>query len=244
MPGRPHGRQRWRRARAALLAPLAAALVLASAGAALAAPLDEVVMPLERYNTAKARTLATTYRPQLVEFYQHIYHCLPWVDLQKNGIGFRTPKGAPGDERYLSVWIWIDQGADDAQFGGLPRERRASAMLSRYGVELLRRMVAIKGVARDDNVDGFSVVLSWLKPGSGRLGMPLVNETVALFANRGSTLEFLARKLPPADFVSQAQLAVFDGKDELGRLPVEIWDDPFLKTFKLKDYEPPKNQRC
>jgi hypothetical protein len=220
--------------------------VMTSTGAvsALAAPVEEVVMALDRYNTAKARTLATTYRPQLVQFYEHIYYCWPWVDLQKNGIGFRTPKWATADERFLSVWIWIDQGGDDGQFGSVPRERRASAMLSRYGPELLRRMSGLKGVARDGNVEGFGVILSWTKPGTGTLGTQAVNETLALFIDRATTLDFLTKKVPSAEFLNRARFVVFDGKDELGRLPLEVWDDPFLSTFKLKNYEPPKNQNC
>lgn len=226
------------------LASLVSVLVLAGTVPALAAPLDEVLMPLGQYNTAKGRTLATTYRPQLVQLYDHIYHCIPWVDLQKSGIGFRTPKGATEDERYLAVWIWIDQSNEDGSFGKLPQERRASAMMSRYGVELLRRMTALGPLARDGNLAGFAVILSWIKPGSGRLGAPLVNETLALFADRAGTVDFLTKKLPASEFIGRARVAVFDGKDELGRLPLEIWDDSFVTTYKLPNYAPPKNQRC
>ena len=112
--------------RSALAVALAVVLTATTVAPASGAPLEEVLMPMERYNTAKAKTLATTYRPQLVQFYDHIYYCIPWVDLQKNGIGFRTPRWAQDDARYLSVWIWIDQ-ADDGQFSTLPVERRASA---------------------------------------------------------------------------------------------------------------------
>ncbi|HUG35352.1 MAG TPA: hypothetical protein VML54_00285 [Candidatus Limnocylindrales bacterium] len=226
------------------LASLVSVLVLAGAVPALAAPLDEVLMPLGQYNTAKGRTLATTYRPQLVQLYDHIYHCIPWVDLQTSGIGFRTPKGATEDERHLAVWVLIDQSDPDGSFGKLPQERRASAMMSRYGVELLRRMTALGPLARDGNLAGFAVILSWIKPGSGRFGAPLVNETLALFADRARTVDFLTKKLPASEFIGRARVAVFDGKDELGRLPLEIWDDSFVTTYKLPNYAPPKNQRC
>jgi len=216
---------------------------LLSAASSPAAPLEEVLMPPERYHTSKAQALAASYRPQLVQIYENIYHCIPWVDLQKNGIGFRTPRWAAGDDRYLSVWIWIDQ-QDDGTFGKLTAERRASAMMSRYGVELLRRMAALKGVARDTNVEGFSVILSWLKPGSGRVGTPLVNETLALFSDRGTTLDFLAKKIAGSDFLDRSRFNFFDGQDEIGRVPIEIWEDTFLKTFKLQNYQPPPNQHC
>ncbi len=223
-----------------------AVVMVAAVGvrSAPAAPLDEVLMPLERYTTTKAKALATTYRPQLGQFYENIYHCLPWVDVYKNGIGFRTPRGATGDDRYLSVWIWIDQN-EDSQFSAMPRERRVSAMLSRYGVDMLRRMSALTGITADANVQGFSVVLSWLKPGTnGRPGVQPVNETLALFTDKASGLEFLAKKLPGAEFLNRARFSVFDGQQEIGRLPLEVWDDPFVSQFKLKNYEPPKGQHC
>jgi len=223
---------------------LAFALLLTGAASIAAAPVEEVLMPLERYNTEKSRGLATQYRPELVSFYENIYHCIPWVDLQKNGIGFRTPRWATEDDRYLSVWIWIDQN-DEGGFGALSQERRASAMLSRYGVELLRRMAALGGIASDANLQGFSVILSWIKPGTlGRPGQPPINETLALFADRASSLDFLANRLPAVEFLGRARFSVFDGQQDLGRLPLEIWDDPFLRTFKLKNYEPPKNVHC
>lgn len=222
------------------LSLLAPALPIAPAAAA---PVDEVVMPLERYSTPKARALATTYRPQLVKFYQNIYHCIPWVDLQKNGIGFRTPRWATADDRYLSVWIWIDQN-EDAKFSAFAPAERASAMFSRYGVELLRRMTALAGVASDSDVDGFSVILSWLKPGTRKAGVQPVNETLVLFIDRASGLDFLAKNLAAGDFLDRAKFSVFDGQQEMGRLPLVIWDDPFLQTFKLKNYEPPPDQHC
>ena len=229
--------------RGGALVLFALALLLAAAPAA-AAPVEEVLLPMDRYTTDKSRALASQYRPQLVSFYENIYHCLPWVDLQKNGIGFRTPRWATQDERYLSVWIWIDQN-DDGTFASLPPERRASAMLSRYGVELLRRMTALGGVASDANLEGFSVILSWLKPSTiGRPGVQPVNETLALFVDRASSLDFLAHRLEAGEFLNRARFSVFDGQQDLGRLPIEVWDDPFLRTFKLKNYQPPPNQRC
>ena len=63
-----------------------------------------------------ARTLASTHHAQLVTLYDGIYHCLPWVDIRKGGIGFRKPKWAQEDERFLATWIVIDQ-KDDGRFG-------------------------------------------------------------------------------------------------------------------------------
>ena len=222
-------------------AALAAGLLLGSAGPCLALPEDGITPP-EQYSTAKARTLATTYKAQLLQFSEQIYHCLPWLGVTKNGIGFRQPKGAASDDRYLSVWISIDQ-ADDGRFGTLPLAWRVSAMFSRYGVDMLRRMTQLTGIASDADVYGFSVILSWLKPGSDATRQP-ISETLALFIDKASLRDFLAKRLPASEFTSRATFNVFEGKDPVGRVSLDVWEDNFNSTFKLKNYVLAKGQKC
>jgi hypothetical protein len=224
--------------RAALLAVL---LVLGRAGGALAGA-EEAVIPPEQYDSPKARSLAARYRDQLVQFYEQIYHCMPWLGV-RHGIGFRQPRGVQADERYLSIWISVDQ-QDDGRFAAMPQERRVSAMFSRYGVDLLRRMASLGDLAADANVSGFGVVLSWLKPGTDRPGRQPVSETLALFADKSTLLDFLAKKLPAAEFANRARFTVFEGEEAVGRLPLDVWEDSFNSTFKLPNYEPPKGQKC
>jgi hypothetical protein len=221
---------------------LAAALGLAWVTPSFATP-EDAITPLERYDTPKAKELARTYRPQLVRFYEHVYWCLPWLGMypQGNGLGFRKPKGVESDDRYLSVWVTVDQ-TDDGSFAAMSRERRVSAMLSRYGVDLLRRLTAMTTAASDANLTGFSVVLSWPKPGAPA-DRPMT-ETMALFVDKASLADFLAKRLPPAEFVSRAKLSVFDGKDPMAPGKLEIWEDTFNSTYKLKGYEAPKEAKC
>jgi hypothetical protein len=204
----------------------------------LATP-EDAITPVDQYTTAKAKALAATYKTQLVEFYDNVYYCLPWLGVTKNGIGFRQPKGATTDDRYLSVWVSVDQ-MDDGSFARMPRQRRVSAMFSRYGVDLLRRLTSMTAAASDANVTGFSVVLSWLKPG-GDPSQP-VTETLAFFIDKSPLLDFLAQRLGPAEFASRAKLSVFDGKDPVGPVRLEVWEDSFNRTFKLKNYEAPKGK--
>src|SRR5712692_1422054 len=126
---------------------------------------DSILIPLDKYTTPKAKSLGLTYRTRLIQFYEQIYNCMPWVSVHPNGIGFPRRKGDDTDYRYLSVWIAVDQ-QDDGTFAALPQDRRVSAMFSRYGMDMLRRMTALKDVAADANIAGFYVVLSWLKPGT------------------------------------------------------------------------------
>ena len=219
------------------LAALALILVIPVPAAA-----DEAIMGIDQYKTPKARTLATTHQALLQQMREEIYHCMPWVGVQKAGIGFRQPKGATEDDRYLSVWIVIDQD-EDARFAALPAERRASAMFSRYGTDLLRRMAALQPLVADPNVQGFSVVLSWLKPGTGGAVQP-VNETLALFVDKPTALGFLGKRVSSSEFTRRAKFSVFDGVQDMGRLPLEVWDDSFVRTFKVANYEAPKGQRC
>jgi len=219
----------------------AVALALVAAAPAGAATRDDAIGNLDQYNSTKARTLASNHHAQLVSLYDGIYHCLPWVDIHKGGIGFRKPKWATEDDRYLATWIVIDQ-KDDGRFGTFTRERRASAMFSRYGVDLLRRMTAMTSVATDANLTGFAVVLSWPKP-----GVPMtqpVTETLALFVDKASLGDFLAKRLASTDFANRARISMFDGKDPVGPIKLEIWDDTFNSTYKLKNYEAPKEAKC
>ena len=203
---------------------------------------DDAIMAIDQYKTAKARTLATTYQPVLQQMREEIYHCMPWVGVQKAGIGFRQPKGAVEDDRYLSVWIVIDQD-EDARFAALPAERRASAMFSRYGTDLLRRMASHQQLVADPNVQGFSVVLSWLKPGTGGAVQP-VNETLAFFVDKQTTMGYLAKRVAATELTRRAKFSVFDGVQDMGRLPLEVWEDSFVRTYKVANYETSKGQRC
>src|SRR5258705_10669488 len=92
---------------------------------------DEAIMGIEQYKTPKARTLATTHQPLLKQMREEIYNCMPWVGVQKAGIGFRQPKGAAEDDRYLSVWIMIDQ-VDFTGSAAPPVEPRSPPMSLRY----------------------------------------------------------------------------------------------------------------
>src|ERR1700730_6370190 len=146
---------------------------------ASAAPAD-ALMPIEKYTTPKSRGLANAHRLRLIEFSEQIYNCMPWLAVYPGRLGFPKYKDSADDDRYLSMWIWVDQ-RDDPVFAALPQERRVSAMFSRYGVDMLRRMAALSGVVDASDVTGLSVVLSGLKPGTTRPGQKAVTEPFALF---------------------------------------------------------------
>ncbi len=221
-----------------------AVAVLAAASPAPAVPPDEAVLALDKYSTPKGKRLGAAYAAELRRLSEHIYHCVPWVDIRRHGLGFNKPRFAAADDRYLSVWIEIDQH-DDVAFAAMAQQRRQSAMFSRYGVDMLRRLAALPGLPAEPDLAGFGVILTWPKPGTnGRPGVQPVNETLALFVSRGPLLDFLARRIGALDLATVAQFTLFDGQHELGRLPLEIWDDSFMTTFRLPDYRPPAGIPC
>jgi hypothetical protein len=220
---------------------LTAALVV-SGGVSHAAP-EDALMPLEKYTTLKGKRLASTHRTRLLQFSSQIYNCLPWLDVHQGGLGFPRSRDSQDDDRYLSTWIFVDQ-REDAAFTALPQERRVSAMFSRYGVDMLRRMSALADVVDDSDVTGLSVVLSWLKPGTGRPGRQAVNETFALFIDKATLREFLDKRVSAEEFTSRAKFNLFDGLDLVGRVPIEVWEDSFNATFKVGNYQPPKGVTC
>jgi hypothetical protein len=209
---------------------------------AYAAPAD-ALMPIEKYTTPKARSLANAHRLRLIEFSEQIYNCMPWLAVYPGRLGFPKYKDSADDERYLSMWIWVDQ-RENADFAAVPQERRASAMFSRYGVDMLRRMAALSDVVDDGDVAGLSVVLSWLKPGTSRPGKQPVNETLALFVDKATAADFLAKRVGAEEFVSRAKFNLFDGESLVGRVPLEVWEDSFNTTYKVTNYDPPKGAKC
>jgi hypothetical protein len=218
---------------------LAVVLVAGVVALAYAGPAD-YVMPVDKHTSAKGRALAVKYQPQLLQFSEYVYHCLPYLEI-KNGLGFKKVPKEPGDNRYAAVWIRAEQ-APDAAFAALPLNRQASAMFSRYAVPMLKRLATMPGFASDPDVYGFSVAVEWIKPGSDP-NRPTM-EILSMFADQASTRAFLGKTLPAKQYVEKMRLTLFDGDKEVGRLPIEVWEDNFVGTYKVPGYEMEKGKVC
>jgi hypothetical protein len=218
---------------------LAVVLVMGAVALAQAGPAD-YVMPVDKHSTAKGRALAAKYQAQLLQFSDYVYHCLPYLEI-RNGLGFKRVPKELADNRYAAVWVRAEQ-ATDAAFEALPLDRQASAMFSRYGVPMLRRLSAIPGLQSDPDVYGFSVAVEWIKPGSDP-NRPTM-EILSIFADQASTRAFLAKTLSAGEYLQRTRLTFFDGDKELGRLPIEVWEDNFVGTYKMPGYEMEKGKVC
>ena len=195
---------------------------------------EDRIMTAEQYTSEKARRLASTYAPALRELSAGVYHCWPWVEIHKQSIGFFKPRHAAVDDRYLSIRIYIDQDPS-AAFAQLEMAQRASAMFSRYVGPLLRRMGRCPALMADDAVDGFTIILEWLKQGATVNGRP-VHETIAVFVSKPLALEFLEGRMRIDALARQARVLGWDGETALGPLRVSAWDDDFVATYKVKNY--------
>jgi hypothetical protein len=217
---------------------LAAALVLAcliGAGRAAAAPPEDRLLSVEQHTSDKARSLATTHREALRALNAGIYHCMPWVELQKHSIGFFRPKQAAGDDRYLSLRIYIEQDPSP-EFTRFRVEERASAMFSRYVGPMLRRMTKDPAIATDLALDGFTVILEWMKQMPRTAGERPVHETIAVFVDKTVAVDYLAGLIPISEVAAKGRVLGFDGETPLGPLRLAVWEDQFVSTFKVSNY--------
>jgi hypothetical protein len=218
------------------------ALCAVGSASAASAPEDRI-LPAEQYTSEKARNLAVTYKGAMRDLNTRLYHCMPWVEVQKGSIGFFKPKGAEGDARFMSVRLYIEQ-EPSAQFSSLAVEERASSMFSRYAGPMVKRMAAAPGLMNDSSVDGFTVILEWLKQVPASASARPIHETIAIFITKPVARDYLTGMVAPRDLAARSRVMAWDGETALGQLRLSAWEDNFLSTFKVKNYEVEPGVTC
>jgi hypothetical protein len=222
--------------RRGLAAVALVSLALTGASPAAAAPSDASVLPPEQHTSEKGRRLATAYVGALRDLSTKVYHCMPWVEVKRNGIGFYKPKHLEGDYRYLSVNLYIDQ-QPSPEFAAFSIEERASRMFSRYVGPMLKRMARPSALLADKELDGFTVILEWLKQVPQAANSRPVHETVAVFLERPTVVDYIGGRLPARDLAARARVLAWDGETALGPMRVNSWDDDFVSTYKVSNYQ-------
>src|SRR6185369_14768564 len=222
--------------RRGLAAVALAAIALAGAAPVAAAPSDTNVLPPEQHTSDKGRRLATTYVGAMRDLSTKVYHCMPWVEVKRNGIGFYKPKHLEGDVRYLSINLYIDQ-QPSPEFAAYSIEERASRMFSRYVGPMVKRMAASPGLLSDSSLDGFTVILEWLKQVPATPNARPVHETIASFLDRGTATEYVAGRVPARDLAARARILAWDGETSLGPIRLTSWEDDFVATYKVANYQ-------
>jgi len=217
-------------------------VLLISAGVAAAQASSDRILSSDQYTSDKARRLAQDHGAALRELNEGVYHCLPWLEVQKGSIGFFRPKGATQDDRYLSMRVYIEQDPSP-QFSRLRMEEQSSAMFSRYVGPLLRRMTADRTLLSDPNLDGFTVILEWQKQVAAAGDRP-VHETIAVFLRKAVVADFVAGRGSVGHLAETAQVMGWDGENALGALKVKAWDDNFVATYKVANYQLASGVTC
>jgi hypothetical protein len=166
---------------------------------------------------------------------------MPWLDVKPEGIGFYKPKHIDGDVRYLSLNVNVDQ-QPAPEFTRLSVQDRVSSMFSRYVPHLLRAM-ATNDLLKEPNLEGFTVIASWLKaePASGQ---PAVMETAAAFLPKSVVVDYLRGKATVAQLAEGAHVIAWDGETKLGQVKPKAWADDFVLTYKVAGYTPDPKISC
>ena len=222
------------------LAAAATLTFLVNPASAVEAPADRVLQP-DRYTSDKGRALGQKYQGTLRDLNAKIYHCMPWLDVKPEGIGFYKPKHIEGDVRYLSLNVNVDQ-QPAPEFTRLSVQDRVSSMFSRYVPHLLRSM-ATNDLLKDPNLEGFTVIASWLKaePASGQQA---VMETAAAFVPKSLVVDYLRGKASVAQLAEGSHVIAWDGETKLGQVKPKAWADDFVLTYKVAGYTPDPKIRC
>jgi hypothetical protein len=218
---------------------------LGGVGRAAAAPPDRALLPLDQYTSEKGRELGRKYAEELRALASGIYYCIPWLEVQEHSLGFYRPKhlGA-GDSRYLSMRVFIEQDASP-DFAQLTVANQAAAMYARYVAALLKRMARSQALTADPGVEGFTIILEWLKQSARAASDRPIHETVAVFIDKASALDFLAGRIAPRALADRAQIRLWDGETSLENLRLtRLAEDDFVSTYKMKNYQPDPRVTC
>jgi hypothetical protein len=229
--------------RAGQASALAILALSCTTGPALAAPGDDRVLPIDQYKSEKARRLGTTHDGALRELASGVYHCLPWLEVQKQSVGFFKPKHLTQDDRYVSIRFYVEQDPSP-EFAAFTMEQRAASMFSRYVGPMLKRMSRNSTMVNDSSMDGFTVIVEWLKPSSDRASGRPIHETIAVFVDKATATAFLRGSIQTRDLSARAHVLGFDGETGLGQLKLAAWDDTFMSTYKVQNYEVAPGVNC
>jgi hypothetical protein len=67
---------------------------------------------------------------------------------------------------------------------------------------------------------------------------------MAVFVDRSLALEYLAGTVAARDLATRARVMAWDGADALGPLRVSAWEDNFVSTYKVRNYQIEKGFTC
>jgi hypothetical protein len=102
---------------------------------------------------------------------------------------------------------------------------------------MLKRMARPSALLADKDLDGFTVILEWLKQAPQTASSRPVHETIAVFLERPIVVDYIGGRLPARDLAARARVLAWDGETALGPTRVSSWDDDFVSTYKVSNYQ-------
>ena len=94
-----------------------------------------------------------------------------------------------------------------------------------------------------NQLDGFTVILEWQKQAVSAGDRP-VHETIAVFLKKAVATEYLAGRSSVGHLAEVAQVLGWDGETALGALKLKAWDDNFVSTYKVANYQVASGVTC
>ncbi|MGH7277860.1 MAG: hypothetical protein ACREJG_04155 [Candidatus Rokuibacteriota bacterium] len=71
-----------------------------------------------------------------------------------------------------------------------------------------------------------------------------MHETIAVFVERTDVEEFLAGRTGPQALAAEARILGWDGETAVGALSLAAWEDDFVSTHKVSNYEVAQGISC
>jgi hypothetical protein len=183
---------------------------------------DEVLLPLPQYRTPDTRVLAEAYPAELRLLYGELRRCVPELDFNQPGIGFRKPRGKAQLRPHLSIWMIA---AESVGPSGEDLLTRAADAFQKYGSRLFRLLLARDAIRVDPRLGGYGLVLSWTwSPPS----QDLRGETLVMFVDGASTAAFVDGTLGASALLEHADMRLFEGDVERPGVRIRV-DDTKVK---------------
>jgi len=155
----------------------------------------------------------------------------------RNGIGFYKPKHLEGDYRYLFDQPVHRISKPSPEFASFTVEERASRMFSATSARCSSGWRGRRRSSPTRILDGFTVILD---AGSRRRRRPAAARCTndCRVPRAYHRLDYIGGRLPAAGSPPRGRAVLaWDGETALGPTRVSSWDDDFVSTYKVSNYQ-------
>ncbi|HWO40292.1 MAG TPA: hypothetical protein VNO43_00615, partial [Candidatus Eisenbacteria bacterium] len=171
--------------------------------------------PPHYYSTTRARSLGSRYKQNLERIVESIVRSPVTSGLQfanniaaNGGIGFFTHSATRvPDERFLEVVLGVPDTFDASEQHRLKTQR----VFAKYGPELLTILASDAEIAKDPEVAGYGVNLSWRSIARESAGPRVILERAVIYLSKDTVQHFLRREITEAQLLERSATFVARG---------------------------------